>query len=106
MTIAALDWEFRRALACWRDGRYDEGIDLLTTLLSRDPAHAEAHLWRGRMFALTGQAQRAMDEFEQVLRVDGPAHREALLGMAGLCLLLGLHSNAEVYLRLVLIYSA
>jgi tetratricopeptide (TPR) repeat protein len=81
-----------------RQGQLDMALKVVLRGLERHPHRADAHDLLARIAIDRGDLQRAIDEWDAVLRLD-PTHLGALKGLSYICFLQGRTEDAERYLQ-------
>lgn len=61
---------FCRVRRAVQEERYKDAIGLLTDLLDAVPEHKEARIFRGKLYAVIGRWQSAIEDFQAVLTDD------------------------------------
>ena len=84
-----------------RQGQLAHALKIVLRGLDRHPHHADAHDLLARVYADQGEAQKAFDEWDMVLRLT-PGHTGAAKGMGLICFNEGRFTEAESYLRAAL----
>ncbi len=90
--------ELAAAIACVQRDDYVTAIDLLSSLVAREPAFAEAHFQRGLALCSNEETQRAAESYRQSLRLN-PHHFGAAAALGHACVEQGNLPGALYYYR-------
>lgn len=90
---------FCRVQFAVNEGRYQEAISLLDSVLALIPERSDVRLYRARLYVLAGRPELAIEEM-QTLLLDPDCYTEAHFHLSGIYALLGDYEQSVYHLRM------
>jgi tetratricopeptide (TPR) repeat protein len=95
---AATDQQMAQATEYMQAGQYDEAVTLLSEIIRKRPAYAEAWNRRATVYYLAGEFRKSIADCDQVLKRN-PKHFGALSGLGQIHMQLEQYDEALKWLR-------
>ena len=95
---SAIDQQMAQATEYMQAGQYDEAVTLLSEIIRKRPAYAEAWNRRATLYYLTGEFRKSIADCDQVLKRN-PKHFGALSGLGQIHMQLEQYEEALKWLR-------
>lgn len=90
--------DYDRAVAARSSGRFETAIEILQTMIAREPNHADARLQLGLNYLALQRLDEAQAEFERTLQI-APEYADARIGLARVAVRRGDRMGALAYLE-------